>query len=95
MTSDRAALKDPRAGKIYGFFMPFRSSIATVNHAGGGHGPVVCGPDYCPCSTDVGRHRSVRTAAGAAMTTLYWVALVITLGLFGYLLYAMLKAERF
>jgi K+-transporting ATPase KdpF subunit len=29
------------------------------------------------------------------MTTLYWVALVITLGLFGYLLYAMLKAERF
>jgi len=29
------------------------------------------------------------------MTTLYWVALVITLGLFGYLLYAMLRAERF
>jgi K+-transporting ATPase KdpF subunit len=29
------------------------------------------------------------------MTTLYWVALMITLGLFGYLLYAMLKAEDF
>jgi K+-transporting ATPase KdpF subunit len=29
------------------------------------------------------------------MTTLYWIALVITLGLFGYLLYAMLRAERF
>ena len=29
------------------------------------------------------------------MTTLYWIALVITLGLFGYLLYAMLKAEKF
>jgi K+-transporting ATPase KdpF subunit len=56
---------------------------------------VVSGPDYCPCSTDLGRHRVVRTAAGAAMTTLYWVALMITLGLFGYLLYAMLKAEDF
>jgi len=29
------------------------------------------------------------------MTTLYWIALLITLGLFGYLLYAMLRAERF
>jgi K+-transporting ATPase KdpF subunit len=29
------------------------------------------------------------------MTTLYWIALVITLGLFGYLVYAMLKAENF
>jgi K+-transporting ATPase KdpF subunit len=29
------------------------------------------------------------------VTTLYWIALVITLGLFGYLLYAMLKAEHF
>jgi K+-transporting ATPase KdpF subunit len=29
------------------------------------------------------------------MTTLYWIALIITLGLFGYLLYAMLRAERF
>jgi K+-transporting ATPase KdpF subunit len=29
------------------------------------------------------------------MTTLYWVALMITLGLFGYLIYAMLKAEKF
>jgi K+-transporting ATPase KdpF subunit len=56
---------------------------------------VVSGPDYCPCRTDLGRHRFVRTAAGTAMTTLYWVALMITLGLFGYLLYAMLKAEDF
>jgi K+-transporting ATPase KdpF subunit len=29
------------------------------------------------------------------MTALYWIALVITLGLLGYLLYAMLKAENF
>jgi len=29
------------------------------------------------------------------MSTLYWIALIITLGLFGYLLYAMLKAENF
>jgi K+-transporting ATPase KdpF subunit len=29
------------------------------------------------------------------MTTLYWIALVTTLGLLGYLLYAMLKAENF
>jgi K+-transporting ATPase KdpF subunit len=37
----------------------------------------------------------VRTAAGAAMSALYWIALIITLGLFGYLIYAMLKAEKF
>jgi len=29
------------------------------------------------------------------VTTLYWIALIITLGLFGYLVYAMLKAENF
>ena len=29
------------------------------------------------------------------MSALYWIALLITLGLFGYLLYAMLKAENF
>ena len=29
------------------------------------------------------------------MTTLYWIALIVTLGLLGYLLYAMLKAEDF
>lgn len=29
------------------------------------------------------------------MSTLYWIALIVTLGLFGYLLYAMLKAEKF
>jgi K+-transporting ATPase KdpF subunit len=29
------------------------------------------------------------------MSALYWVALILTLGLFGYLVYAMLKAERF
>jgi K+-transporting ATPase KdpF subunit len=29
------------------------------------------------------------------MSTLYWVALLLTLGLLGYLLYAMLKAEKF
>jgi K+-transporting ATPase KdpF subunit len=29
------------------------------------------------------------------MSALYWIALIVTLGLFGYLLYAMLKAEKF
>jgi K+-transporting ATPase KdpF subunit len=37
----------------------------------------------------------LRTVAGAALTTLYWIALLLTLGLLGYLLYAMLKAENF
>jgi len=29
------------------------------------------------------------------MSVLYWIALLLTAGLFGYLLYALLKAERF
>jgi K+-transporting ATPase KdpF subunit len=29
------------------------------------------------------------------MTLLYWIVLVITLGLLAYLIYAMLKAEKF
>jgi len=29
------------------------------------------------------------------MSALYWIALLMTLGLFGYLLYAMLRAEDF
>jgi K+-transporting ATPase KdpF subunit len=29
------------------------------------------------------------------MTVLYWISLAVALGLFGYLLYAMLKAEDF
>jgi K+-transporting ATPase KdpF subunit len=29
------------------------------------------------------------------MSALYWIALLLTLGLFGYLLYAILRAERF
>lgn len=29
------------------------------------------------------------------MSTLYWIALIVSLGLLGYLLYAMLKAEDF
>jgi K+-transporting ATPase KdpF subunit len=29
------------------------------------------------------------------MSTLYWIALLVTLGLLGYLLYAMLDAEKF
>jgi len=29
------------------------------------------------------------------MSALHWIALLLTLGLLGYLLYAMLKAERF
>jgi K+-transporting ATPase KdpF subunit len=29
------------------------------------------------------------------MSPLYWIALLLTLGLLGYLLYAMLKAENF
>jgi K+-transporting ATPase KdpF subunit len=29
------------------------------------------------------------------MTALYWIALLLTVVLFGYLVYAMLKAEKF
>jgi K+-transporting ATPase KdpF subunit len=29
------------------------------------------------------------------MSVLYWCALILTIGLFGYLVYAMLRAERF
>ena len=29
------------------------------------------------------------------MSALYWIALLLTVGVFGYLLYAMLKAEKF
>ena len=29
------------------------------------------------------------------MTVLYWIALIVSLGLLGYLLYALLKAEDF
>jgi K+-transporting ATPase KdpF subunit len=29
------------------------------------------------------------------MSGLYWIALLLTLGLFGYLLYAMFKPEKF
>lgn len=29
------------------------------------------------------------------MSALYWIALLLTVGLFAYLVYAMLKAERF
>ena len=29
------------------------------------------------------------------MSALYWIALIVTLGLFSYLIYAMLKAEKF
>jgi K+-transporting ATPase KdpF subunit len=29
------------------------------------------------------------------MTALYWIALLVSLGLLGYLLYALLKAEDF
>ena len=29
------------------------------------------------------------------MTVLYWIALLLSVGLFGYLIYAMLKAEKF
>jgi K+-transporting ATPase KdpF subunit len=56
---------------------------------------VVYRPDRRARGFDLGRHRSLRTVAGSALTTLYWIALLITLGLFGYLLYAMLKAENF
>jgi K+-transporting ATPase KdpF subunit len=56
---------------------------------------VVFRPDRRARGFDLERHRSLRTVAAAPLTTLYWIALLITLGLFGYLLYAMLKAENF
>src|ERR1700722_10182772 len=58
------------------------------------HGSVVCRPDRAAVVAHLGRHRAVRTAA-APMSALYWIALLLTLGLLGYLLYAMLNAEKF
>src|SRR5579863_8569865 len=58
------------------------------------HGPVVFGPDRAAVAAHLGRHRAVRAAA-APMSALYWIALLLTLGLLGYLLYAMLNAEKF
>jgi K+-transporting ATPase KdpF subunit len=75
--------------------MRLRGTIVTRLWKETCHGSVVCRPDRRTRGIDLGRHRSVRTTAGAAMTALYWIALVITLGLLGYLLYAMLKAENF
>jgi K+-transporting ATPase KdpF subunit len=59
------------------------------------HGSVVYRPDSPVGGADLGWRGAVRAPAGAAMSALYWIALLLTLGLFGYLLYAMLKAERF
>jgi K+-transporting ATPase KdpF subunit len=59
------------------------------------HGLIVYRTDCRAGGADLGRRDPVRSAAGAAMSTLYWIALILTLGLFGYLLYAMLKAEDF
>jgi len=59
------------------------------------YGPVVCRTHSRARGADRGRHRAVRTAAAAAMSALYWIALLLTLGLLGYLLYAMLNAEKF
>ena len=75
--------------------MGARSRIAVRLAQGDCRGSVVSRPDRRARAFDLGRHRSLRTLAGAAVTTLYWIALLITLGLFGYLLYAMLKAENF
>jgi K+-transporting ATPase KdpF subunit len=37
----------------------------------------------------------MQAIAGAHMSFLYWIALALTVGLFAYLLYAMLRAEDF
>jgi K+-transporting ATPase KdpF subunit len=37
----------------------------------------------------------VQQADPAIMTALYWIALLLTVGLFAYLLYAMLRTEDF
>jgi K+-transporting ATPase KdpF subunit len=59
------------------------------------HGPVVY-RTHCGAGTTHFLRRGVVPAAdGTSMSALYWTALLLTLGLFGYLLYAMLNAERF
>ena len=67
------------------------------SHPGQGivYGCMVCRIDHRAHATDLGRRRAVRTTAEAAVSALYWIALLLTLGLFGYLLYAMLNAEKF
>lgn len=60
------------------------------------HGPVVCRIHCGANATDLGRRGAVPAPAVlAAMSALYWIALLLTLGVFGYLLYAMLNAEKF
>jgi K+-transporting ATPase KdpF subunit len=59
------------------------------------YGRVVHRADRRARALDRRRHRAVYAAHEAAMTTLYWIALIVSLALLGYLLYALLKAEDF
>jgi K+-transporting ATPase KdpF subunit len=52
-------------------------------------------PDRRAGATDLGWCGAFRSTAEAATTALYWIALLLTVALFGYLVYAMLKAEKF
>jgi K+-transporting ATPase KdpF subunit len=56
---------------------------------------VVCRIDGPAGRTDLGGCLHVQQADQAIMTALYWIALLLTGGLFAYLLYAMLRAEDF
>jgi K+-transporting ATPase KdpF subunit len=59
------------------------------------YGRVVHCADRRARALDLGSYRALHTAHEAAMTTLYWIALIVSLALLGYLLYALLKAEDF
>lgn len=52
-------------------------------------------PDDATCIIDLGANRSVRAIAKNTMSPLYWIALIVSAGLLGYLLYALLRAEKF
>ena len=43
----------------------------------------------------MGRGGPLRTIGATAVSPLYWISLIVAVALFGYLLYAMLKAEDF
>jgi K+-transporting ATPase KdpF subunit len=89
-----------QSGKYIRLFYLKPSSIPDIvreNRSGRGahYGFVVCRTHRRIGGADLGWRRAVCATDEAAMSALYWVALLVTLGLFGYLLYAMLNAEKF
>jgi K+-transporting ATPase KdpF subunit len=87
------------AANSYGIFTLSRAAFLVLSGMtiwpGYLYGSVVYRSHYRARSAELGRRDVVRPPDEAVMSILYWIALVLTLGMFGYLLYAMLNAEKF